>query len=91
MTFPLLELKFSSLHWTKGTTTIVARVYRVNDGGLDVNGNQQYARVLRRERTFVVPGYYTLEQVVAYARERLNDWNTDLGFNLPEGRVICNL
>lgn len=91
MTFPLLELKFSSLKWADDSTTITVRAYRVNDGGLDANGNQQFSRVLRRQRTFVVPGYHTLPQIVTFARARLLEWNAEFGFNLTEDRLICSL
>jgi hypothetical protein len=69
----------------------VVRVYRVDDGGLDQEGNQIYQRTLKLERSFDLPRNFTDAQIVAVARVKLTAWALELGFNLPEDRLICTL
>jgi len=93
MTFPLVEVKVSSIRreTAEPRTSALVRVYRVDDGGI-VNGQQQYARTLRRERWVKRVGVWATDaDIVAAVRERVMDWLSDLGVNLPPERVICTL
>ena len=91
MIFPAAELKFSSIHRTAEATTLLVRLYRVDDGGLDADGQQQYARTLLRERTVTLGPNVTRAQVVAGARTRLQTWAEELGYTLPDDRLVCGL
>jgi predicted acyl esterase len=91
MVFPVAELKFSAITRTAERTHLLVRLYRVDDGGLDTNGNQVYLRTLKRERPFDLQPTVTKAEVVAQARLRLQAWALDEGFNLPDDRLICTL
>ncbi len=91
MTFPLAELKFSNIHRTEEATTLLVRLYRVDDGGLGEDGRQQYLRTLKRERTVVLGPNISVQTILTEARTRLQAWALQLGFNLPDDRLICSL
>lgn len=91
MIFPVAELKFSNIHRTAEATTLLVRLYRVDDGGLDQDGQQQYLRTQLRERTVILAPDVTKAQVVAGARTRLQAWAVELGYNLPDERLVCGL
>ena len=89
-TFPLAEVKFGSIE--RGLfTRIHARVYRVDDGGLDADGNQLYARTLWADKTFIIPYDATPADIITAARARLDAALAALGISLPENRIIVNL
>jgi len=93
MTFPLAEVKVSSIRreTAEPRTTVLVRIYRVDDGGI-VNGQQQYLRTLRRERVVKRVGVLASDAAILTAlRNNVMDWLSDLGINLPPGRVICTL
>lgn len=93
MTFPLVEVKVSSIRreTAEPRTSALVRVYRVDDGGI-VNGQQQYARTLRRERWVKRVGVWASDaEVVDAIRARVVEWLADLGIVLPAERVICTL
>jgi len=93
MTFPLAEVKVSSIRreTAEPRTTVLVRLYRVDDGGI-VNGQQQYLRTLRRERVVKRVGVLASDAAILTAlRNNVMDWLFDLGINLPPERVICTL
>ena len=93
MTFPLAEVKVSSIRreTAEPRTTVLVRIYRVDDGGI-VNGQQQYLRTLRRERVVKRVGVLASDAAILTAlRNNVMDWLSDFGINLPPGRVICTL
>lgn len=93
MTFPVAEVKVSSIRreTAEPRTSALVRVYRVDNGGI-VNGQQQYLRTLRRERWVKRVGVWATDaDIVAAVRERVMDWLSDIGINLPPERVICTL
>ena len=93
MTFPLAEVKVSSIRreTAEPRTTVLVRIYRVDDGGI-VDGQQQYLRTLRRERMVKRVGVLASDAAILTAlRNNVMDWLSDLGINLPPGRVICSL
>lgn len=91
MIFPAVELKFGHIHRTAEATTLVVRVYRLEDAGLNADGQQQFARTLLRERTVTLAPDVTRAQVVAGARTRLQAWAVELGYNLSDDRLVCGL
>ena len=91
MTFPAAELKFTSIRWADDSTHITVRLYRVDNGGLDAQGQQIYARTIRVERTYVRTGYISTAAILAYAKARLADLNVSLGLNWSADRLICTL
>jgi len=93
MTFPLAEVKVSSIRreTAEPRTTVLVRLYRVDDGGI-VNGQQQYLRTLRRERVVKRVGVLASDAAILTAlRNNVMDWLSGLDINLPPGRVICTL
>ena len=93
MTFPLVEVKVSSIRreTAEPRTTVLVRLYRIDDGGI-VDGQQQYLRTLRRERMVKRVGVLASDAaILAALRNNVMDWLSDLGINLPPGRVICSL
>ena len=93
MTFPLAEVKVSSIRreTAEPRTTVLVRLYRIDDGGI-VDGQQQYLRTLRRERMVKRVGVLASDAaILAALRNNVMDWLSDLGINLPPGRVICSL
>lgn len=90
MTFPAVELKFSNLKRTNDATIFHVYLYRVDDGGI-VDGLQQYSRTLLRDRVVNAPPFVTKTQVLANARQKLQDWATEEGFNLTPDRLICDI
>lgn len=93
MTFPLLELKIAQIRreTAEPRTTVLVRLYRVDDGGI-VNGTQQYARTLRASRWVKVIGVWAdTATILAAARQRLLALADELGVNLPPDRLICSL
>lgn len=91
MTFPAAELKFTTIRWADDSTHISVRLYRLDDGGLDANGQQLYARTVRLERTYVRSGYLNTTTILAYAQARLAELNVSLGLNWSADRLICSL
>lgn len=91
MTFPAAELKFTRIRWADDSTHITVRLYRVDDGGLDAQGQQVYARTIRLERHFVRPGYLSTATILAFAQQRLAELNVSLGLNWSADRLICSL
>lgn len=91
MIFPVAELKFSNIHRTAEATTLLVRLYRVDDGGLTEEGAQRYVRVLKRERTVTLAADIPVEAIVAAARQRLTLWAGELGYVLPDDRLVCAL
>lgn len=91
MIFPVAELKISSFLQTPATTLVTLVLYRVDDGGLDAQGNQQCARTFKRRRTVRLDAGWDAPRILAAAKERLLEWTVEEGFNLPESRLICTL
>lgn len=91
MVFPCAELKISSYLHTPAKTVCTLVLYRVDDGGLDVNGQQIYARTLKRRRTVTLDAGWDAPRILAAARERILTWAEEEGFNLPPERLICTL
>lgn len=91
MTFPVAELKFSNIMRSATATTCLVRLYRVDDGGLDVNGNQLYARTLKRERPLRLDAGWDNARILTVARQKLSEWAIEEGFNLTPDRLICSL
>jgi hypothetical protein len=91
MTFPALELKLSSMRYSADSTFLTVRAYRLDDGGLDAQGQQLYVRTLRRTRSFVLAGYVDTSVILAYARQRLAEWNTEFNLHWSADRLICSL
>jgi hypothetical protein len=90
MTFPCVELKFSRVVRNVQATLILARVYRVDDGGI-VNGVQQFIRTRLRQRMILAPPDATKAEVVTKARQKLLEWARQEGYNLTPDRLICTL
>ena len=93
MTFPLVEIKLASIRReaAEPRTSVLVRIYRVEDGGI-VNGQQQYLRTLKRERWVKRLGVLASDADIAAAiRARIVEWLADLGIVLPAERVICTL
>ena len=91
MTFPVAELKFSQIQRTDSATTLLVRLYRVDDGGLSQDGQQIYLRTLKRSRVVSLPPNISKATILAEARDRLTTWAAEEGFNLPPERLICTL
>ena len=93
MTFPLVEIKLASIRreTAEPRTSVLVRIYRVEDGGI-VNGQQQYLRTLKRERWVKRLGVLASDADIAAAiRARIVEWLADLGIVLPAERIICTL
>lgn len=93
MVFPLAEVKVSSIRreTTEPRTTVLVRLYRVDDGGM-VDGQQQYVRTLRRQRVVKRVGVLASDAaILAVLRNNVMEWLSELGINLPPERVICTL
>ena len=93
MTFPLVEIKLASIRreTAEPRTSVLVRIYRVEDGGI-VNGQQQYLRTLKRERLVKRLGVLASDADIAAAiRARIVEWLADLGIVLPAERIICTL
>lgn len=91
MTFPSVELKFSSIQQTASATTLTVRLYRVDNGGLDAQGHQLYARTLLVTRTLTIPANATKQQMLAEGVARLAEWAVEFGFNVTQDRLLCSL
>jgi len=91
MTYPGVELKFSQIRRGADATTLLVRLYRLDDGGLTVQGDQINIRTLLRERVVTLDAGVTKAQVLALAREKLTIWAIEEGYDLTSDRVICSL
>jgi hypothetical protein len=91
MIFPCVELKFSQIRRSAGATTLLVRLYRLDDGGLNERGDQINLRTLLRARVVSVDAGVTKAQVLALAREKLIVWAIEEGYDLTSDRVICTL
>lgn len=91
MIFPCAELKIAWFLQTPATTVCHLVLYRVDDGGLDALGNQQYTRTLKLQRTVTLDAGWDAPRILDAARERLLAWAVETGFNLPPERLICTL
>lgn len=91
MTFPVVELKISSFLQSPSRTVCVLTLYRVDDGGLDAQGRQQYVRTFKRRRTVTLDAGWDAPRILDAARTRLLAWAVEEGFNLPSERLICTL
>jgi hypothetical protein len=93
MVFPIAEAKFSRLvrSDTPPRTAFLVRLYQVTDGGLDVDGQQQYSRALKRTKTIDVPLVLTKAQVLARARQELDQLIADNGWTLTEAQIRVTL
>ena len=91
MTFPVAELKFSNIQRTPDATTLLVRLYRVEDGGLTADGLPRYVRTLKRERVVTLALDIAVETILAEARQRLTTWAAELGLTLPADRLVCTL
>lgn len=91
MTFPFLEVSFVRIQRRAESTAILARLYRVDDGGLDADGRRQYVRTLLRVVARVIPATLTRRMVIALMRERLEEEAAERGITLPPDRLICTL
>lgn len=89
MTFPCVELKFSSVLRTGTSTTCVVRLYRVDDGGLDADGHQQYVRTLKRQRTLTLDAGWDHARLLTVGREKVQAWAIEERFALPDDRLLC--
>ena len=91
MIFPCAELKIGSYMVTAAVTVVTLRLYRVDDGGLDAEGQPRYARTLLRERTVRLDAGWDGPRILEAAKDRLVAWATEHGYNLPAERLICTL
>jgi hypothetical protein len=91
MIFPCAELKFTAIIRKASGTSLNVRLYRVDDGGLDDQGHQRYTRTLKRSRRAELDPDVTKAQLLAAARDKLQTWALEEGFNLPTDRLLCSL
>lgn len=91
MTFPMAELKFSRIINTPTVTRVLVRLYRVDDGGVDANGQQLYARTLKRERELTLDAGWDAPRILVVGRARLVEWAQEQGWNFSADRLICTL
>lgn len=91
MTFPVIELKFVNIQRWGDRTELDVRMYRVDDAGVDPDGQPLYTRTLKRKGHFTVQPRWTNAQIVTFARQRLIEWAAEAGFTLPADRLICDL
>lgn len=91
MVFPVAELKFSRIQRTSQETSLLVRLYRVDDGGLDAKGQQQYLRTLKRERPLTLAPSITKVDILTAAQQKLSEWAIEEGFVLPVDRLLCTL
>lgn len=91
MTFPVAELKIGAYKVTAAETVALLRLYRVDDGGLDANGQPVYLRQLLRERTVRLDAGWDKARILEAAKTRLQQWAVEHGYNLPADRLICSL
>jgi hypothetical protein len=94
MTFPLVEAKIASIRReaAEPRTTVLVRLYRVDDGGLDAQGQQVYTRTLRRSRLIKHLGVIASNaEIVVAVRARVLEWLDDLGITISKDRLVCSL
>jgi hypothetical protein len=91
LTLPAIEVKFSRAIRNAAYTRVLLRMYRLDDGGLDGQGNQIYLRTLLRERDSQFDAGITKAELLAIVRTRLQDLADELGYVLTADRVICTL
>lgn len=91
MTFPCIELKFSSILRTPTRTIVEVRLYRVDDGGLDDQGQQIYVRTLKRQRVLNLDAGWDDARLRVTGRAKVLEYALEEGFNLTDDRLICNL
>ncbi len=91
MTFPSVELKFSRIDRNDARTESLVRMYRLDDGGLNDRGDQQYQRTLLRTEMITLERGAANGRLVAVARTNLRAWAREAGYDLPEGRLVCAL
>ena len=91
MTFPCVELKFSRILRTAAQTSVLVRLYRVDDGGRDPLGNQGYVRTRIRERLLTLEAGMDTAQVLTEGQARLAEWAVASGFTLTPDRLLCSL
>lgn len=91
MVFPCAELKIASYLQTPSKTICTLVLYRVDDGGLDTQGQQIYTRTLKRRKTVTLDAGWDAPRILDAARDRLLTWAAEEGFNLPPQRLICSL
>jgi len=91
MTFPAIELKFSRILRTPDRTRVLARLYRVDDGGLDGEGRQLYNRTLLKEHEFKLDASWDAQRILSVAIPKLQEMAQERGYNLTPDRLICSL
>jgi hypothetical protein len=91
MTYPGVELKFSQIQRTAVGTTLLVRLYRLDDGGLGSQGDPVNLRTLLRERLITVAAGVTKSQILSLARQKLQDWAIEDGYDLTVDRLLCSL
>ena len=90
MTFPAIELKFSSIYRSPSRTFVQVRLYRLDDGGM-LDGRQQYIRTLKRDRLLKLDAGWDTPRLFATGREKVKEWAIEEGYNLTDDRLICTL
>ena len=94
MIFPFVEAKIATIKRedAEPRTTVLVRLYRVDDGGLDANGWQVYTRTLRRQRQVKHIGLIATDaQIVTTVRARVLAWLDELSITIPKDRLVCSL
>ena len=91
MTFPALELKFSNIVRNSTVTSFRVMLYRLDDGGLNLAGEQIYLRTIIANRNVNAPAGVTKAQVLNFAKNKLDEWAAEQGYNLTPDRLVCAL
>lgn len=92
-----IELRFSQINETPARTTASVAVYLLQDLGLDVDGNQQWAYTLLVRSDYQNPFTVNLDAgitkagIVTKLKARLADTNTKYSLGFSAGNQICTL
>lgn len=90
MLFPIAEVKFSRIVRAAGATSLLIRLYRVDDGGV-VAGTQQYVRTLQREHAVTLTPGTSRQDLLDAARQKLDDLIAAKGWTLQPEQIVCTL
>lgn len=92
MNLPDIEIKFSSILMTEALTLVDARIYLVEDGGLDSWGGQLYNITLLQSFNHVIfPAGFTAAQLQAAFWQRLVLYGTDNYPAFKASQMACTL